>query len=64
MMPREELEKKEHDSLAPYASYSSESKGRITYSWESDLDESGHRTCWQLDRDRIIYTKAFKRLEY
>jgi len=64
MLMRKELEKREQETLAPYASFSSDKIKRITTSWENDLGESKNRTVWQLDRDRIIYTKAFKRLEY
>jgi len=52
------MEKKE-DSLAPYAQKSRLSKGRRHKETEHD-----YRSCYQRDRDRIIYSTAFRRLEY
>lgn len=49
----EALEKK---TLAPYAVKSAESRGR-QYKEAPDL----YRTCFQRDRDRIVYSKAFRR---
>ncbi|MBN1441827.1 MAG: deoxyguanosinetriphosphate triphosphohydrolase [Planctomycetes bacterium] len=45
--------------LAPYAMRSAESRGRL-----HDEPETGYRTCFQHDRDRIVHSKAFRRLEY
>jgi len=56
---RPELERIESDSLAPYALKSAESKGRAF-----PESESSNRTAFQRDRDRIIHTTAFRRLEY
>ena len=56
---REQLEEIENMSLAPYALRSSESKGR-----EYPEHESKTRTAFQRDRDRVIHTTAFRRLEY
>lgn len=56
---REVLERNEHLTLAPYASFSDESKGRI-----HPEQESRFRTAYQKDRDRVIHTTAFRRLEY
>ncbi|HTX79130.1 MAG TPA: deoxyguanosinetriphosphate triphosphohydrolase, partial [Longilinea sp.] len=56
---RESLEKLEEQSLAPYAVHSSKSKGRFFRE-----DEPDYRTCFQRDRDRILHTTAFRRLEY
>jgi dGTPase len=56
---REKLEAIETQSLAPYGVLSSASKGR-TY----PEDEPGYRTAYQRDRDRILHTTAFRRLEY
>ncbi len=56
---REELEKQEIEKLAPYAMKSAYSRGR-----EFPEDEHAYRTCYQRDRDRIIHTTAFRRLEY
>ncbi len=56
---REELERREAETLAPYAMRSAESRGRV-----HDEPEAAYRTCYQRDRDRIIHCKAFRRLEY
>ena len=56
---REKLEAIEDQSLAPYGIRSSESKGRLYQE-----DEPGYRTAFQRDRDRILHTTAFRRLEY
>ncbi|MDQ6966414.1 MAG: deoxyguanosinetriphosphate triphosphohydrolase [Mariprofundaceae bacterium] len=47
------------DSLAPYACRSSQSRGR-----HYPEDESSTRNIFQRDRDRIIHSTAFRRLEY
>jgi dGTPase len=51
-----QLERKE-ESLSPYAAKSKLSRGRERYEPQSPL-----RTEFQRDRDRILYTKAFRRL--
>jgi len=56
---REELEQQEAERLAPYAMKSCDSRGR-----EFPEDEHGYRTSYQRDRDRVIHTTAFRRLEY
>ena len=56
---RERLEKLEADSLAPYAQRSANSRGRLYPD-----HEPAYRTAFQRDRDRIIHTTAFRRLEY
>jgi dGTPase len=56
---RQDLEKIEHKLLAPYGLKSSESRGRLY-----EEPESASRTAFQRDRDRIIHTTAFRRLEY
>ncbi len=56
---REELEKMEQANLAPYGLKSSQSKGRVYPEAESQT-----RTAFERDRDRIIHTTAFRRLEY
>ncbi len=56
---RTERDAIEKNSLAPYALKSYESKGRI-----HDESESTSRTAFERDRDRIIHTTAFRRLEY
>lgn len=45
--------------LAPWACRSSQSRGRV-----HPETESASRTCFQRDRDRIIHSAAFRRLEY
>ncbi|MBP9040823.1 MAG: deoxyguanosinetriphosphate triphosphohydrolase [Anaerolineaceae bacterium] len=53
------LEKIEDDILAPYAVHANRSRGRKYPEREPD-----YRTCFQRDRDRILHTTAFRRLEY
>ncbi len=50
-------EKEEHEVLSPFASFSDSSKGRDLPEKECDI-----RTCFERDRDRIIHSKAFRRL--
>ena len=56
---REDLERRERETLAPYAAFSAKSAGR-----RYAEPEARFRTCYQRDRDRIIHCKAFRRLEY
>lgn len=56
---RRKMEEIEDKALAPYASRSSQSKGRLYPDHEPD-----YRMIYQRDRDRIIHTTAFRRLEY
>ncbi len=56
---REDLEHREEQFLAPYGMRSRASRGRL-YSEE----EHSYRTAYQRDRDRIVHTTAFRRLEY
>ena len=56
---REELEKREHQILAPYAQFSDHTRGRKYPEPAPDW-----RTHYQRDRDRIIHSRAFRRLEY
>lgn len=56
---REELEQRERSTLAGYAQLSAESRGRL-YPESSPL----WRTQYQRDRDRVIHSRAFRRLEY
>jgi len=58
MTIRENLEKREHDILSPYAAFSDESKGRDTYEEQCDL-----RPVYQRDRDRILHSKSFRRVK-
>lgn len=57
---RERIEKRESKYLERYATKSAESLGRTLYGNEIDP----YRTCFQRDRDRILYSTAFKRLQY
>ncbi|HET7377460.1 MAG TPA: dNTP triphosphohydrolase, partial [Anaerolineae bacterium] len=56
---RQQLENFEDQSLAPYGMRSRNSKGRVHAE-----EEHPYRTAFQRDRDRIIHTTAFRRLEY
>lgn len=58
MLKRIDFEKRE-ESLAPYAQKSRDSKGR-----HYKESEHSYRSCYQRDRDRIIYSTAFRKLEY
>jgi dGTPase len=53
------IERIEKTILAPYALKSADSRGR-----KYQEKESATRTAFQEDRDRIIHTTAFRRLEY
>ena len=59
MRDRREYEEWEQKFLAPYAMKSAESEGR-----EYPEEEHPFRACFQRDRDRIIHSNAFRRLEY
>ena len=59
MITRFDLEKLESNTLAPFAVKSGESQGR-----QYPEEEHQYRTRFQRDRDRIIHTSAFRRLEY
>jgi dGTPase len=59
LFTREELVAQEQECLAPYGILSRDSKGR-----EHPEEEAKHRTAFQRDRDRILHTTAFRRLEY
>ncbi len=59
MRDREQLEWLEEQGLAPYGFRSRDSRGR-----EIPEDEPPYRTAFQRDRERILHTTAFRRLEY
>ncbi len=56
---RERLEALEDQALAPYGIRSKDSKGR-----KYPENEPAYRTAFQRDRDRVLHTTAFRRLEY
>jgi dGTPase len=56
---RAQLEEFEDKSLASYGLHSKASRGRLY-----PEDEPEYRTAFQRDRDRILHTTAFRRLEY
>src|SRR6185436_7399255 len=56
---RAELEQEERLVLAPYAQFSADSRGR---KFKEEPPE--FRTEYQRDRDRVIHSRAFRRLEY
>jgi len=59
MRDRTEAERIEEENLAPYASRSSASRKRT-----HPEEEHPYRTIYMRDRDRIIHSSAFRRLEY
>ena len=56
---REKLEQREFETLSDIATKSANSKGRKVEEEQSDL-----RTDFQRDRDRILHSKAFRRLKH
>jgi dGTPase len=56
---REELEQLERRTFAPYAQFSGDTRGR-----EYQEAPPEWRTQYQRDRDRVIHSRAFRRLEY
>lgn len=59
MLTRKEIELREEQELAPYAMKSKDSRGR-----KYPEEEHYCRSVYQRDRDRIIHSTAFRRLEY
>ena len=59
MLLREQTEAAEAALLSPYACLSAHSKGRLI-----PLEPCPTRTCFQRDIDRIIHSKAFRRLKH
>ncbi|ADU67176.1 deoxyguanosinetriphosphate triphosphohydrolase [Desulfurispirillum indicum S5] len=58
-MIRQQLEQREKSILHPRATLSSESLGRVR-----PIEECSYRTVFQRDRDRILHSKAFRRLKH
>ncbi|MCI5873867.1 MAG: deoxyguanosinetriphosphate triphosphohydrolase [Clostridiales bacterium] len=58
MSIREEIEQMERENLSPYATLSANSKGRDIPEEPCDI-----RPVFQRDRDRILHSKAFRRLK-
>jgi len=56
---REQLETRERETLAPQAALSAASKGRLRPEPEDPI-----RPVFQRDRDRVIHSKAFRRLKH
>jgi dGTPase len=56
---RQELEQIERQTLAPYAQFSGDTRGR-----KYPEPPPEWRTHYQRDRDRVIHSRAFRRLEY
>ena len=59
MTVREEQERQEHRRLNPLAAFADRSRGRPRFEEDRAEDE---RTCYQRDIDRIVHSKAFRRL--
>ncbi|WP_424951375.1 deoxyguanosinetriphosphate triphosphohydrolase [Deinococcus sp.] len=59
LVSRQTLEEREVQTLAPYATLSRDQRGRAY-----PETESATRTAFQKDRDRVLHTAAFRRLEY
>lgn len=57
MTLREQREELEKETLSPHAALASRSKGRLHLLTPCDI-----RTCYQRDVDRIVHSKAFRRL--
>ncbi|MEK7544843.1 MAG: dGTP triphosphohydrolase [Patescibacteria group bacterium] len=58
LFSREVIENRECETLAAFAVKSGQSQGRM---YATSVDS--YRTCFQRDRDRIIHSKAFRRLQ-
>ena len=59
MLTSKEIESREEREIAPYAMKSKDSRGR-----KYPEEEHPYRSIYQRDRDRIIHSTAFRRLEY
>lgn len=59
LLSRKAIESRERETLSPHATFSGGSLGRLHPEPEHDF-----RTAFQRDRDRLIHSTAFRRLEY
>ena len=59
MSIREEFENREKNFMSPFGCLSAESKGRVRPD-----DACPIRTVFQVDRDRIVYSNAFRKLKH
>ena len=59
MLIREEFEKREKSFMSPFGYLSSESRGRM-----KEEEPCPVRTAFQQDKDRIVYSNAFRRLKH
>src|SRR5258708_35884948 len=59
LVDRKALEEREDRFLAPYGMRSAKSRGR-----RHPEPDDPNRTCYQRDRDRVIHSSSFPRLEY
>jgi dGTPase len=59
LLDQDGMKRREDDLLAGHAMRSSRSRGRV-----HPEAEPRFRTCFQRDRDRIVHSTAFRRLEY
>jgi dGTPase len=59
MLIRQKIEQSEQQLLSPYACLSSQTRGRVRAEQKCPL-----RSVFMQDRDRIVYSKAFRRLKY
>jgi len=59
MITRKDIEQREDKILAPYAMHSRDTRGR-----RHAERPPRYRSCYQRDRDRVIHSTAFRRLEY
>lgn len=57
MITRQDIEQRERELLSPYAAKAADSSGR-----DRDEPKCPYRTDFQRDRDRIVHSKAFRRL--
>jgi len=59
-----ELEEREHNQLKPYALKSKERRDKVPRFREYETSTLEYRTEYQRDRDRIVWSKSFKRLQH